>query len=97
MIAYARLFQLDETPYTNAAREFRYNPNVFYFPAWESIYTTDSERKMSFEDASAFGSVVSSIYAGCGYHLLDVPRLTVDERAQFILNCIKTHKGTSPK
>jgi predicted ATPase len=97
MIAYARLFRLDETPYANAAQEFRYNPNVFYFPAWESIYTTDSERKMSFEDASAFGSVVKSIYAECGYHPLDVPRLTVEERVQFILNCIKTHKGTSPK
>ena len=89
IIAYARLFQLDETPYANAAREFRYNPNVFYFPAWEKIYTTDSERKMSFEDASAFGSILKSIYAGCGYHVLDVPRLTVEERVEFILDCIK--------
>lgn len=89
MIAYARLFRLDETPYVNAAQEFRYNPNVFYFPAWEKIYRNDSERKMSFDDASAFGSVVRSIYEGCGYHILDVPRLTVEERVQFILNCIK--------
>lgn len=89
MIAYARLFRLDETPYANAGREFRYNPNVFYFPAWENIYTTDSERKMSFADASAFGKLVKSIYEGCGYHVLDIPHLTVEERVQFILNCIK--------
>ena len=89
MLAYARLFRLDETPYANAAREFRYNPNVFYFPAWEKIYTTDSERKMSFADASAFGSVLRSIYEGYSYHLLDVPRLTVEERVEFILNCIQ--------
>lgn len=97
MMAYARLFGLDETPYANAAREFLYNPNVFYFPAWEEIYTTDSERKMSFAEASAFGSVVQSIYEGYGYYLLNVPRLTVEERLQFILDGIKTHEGTRPK
>ena len=89
MIAYARLFRLEKTPYANAAQEIRYNPNVFYFSAWENIYATDSERIMSFEDASAFGSVVKSIYEGCGYYLLDVPRLTVEERVQFVLNYIK--------
>ena len=84
MIAYARLFQLDETSYANAAKEFRYNPTVFYLPAWEEIYTNDSERKMSFEDAKAFGTVVRSIYEELGYRSLEVPRFSLEERVKFI-------------
>ena len=84
MVAYARLFELDETPYRNAAQEFRYHRTVFYFPPWEEIYTTDSERKMSFEDAKAFGVVVRSIYETFGYRMLEVPRFSLEERVQFI-------------
>jgi predicted ATPase len=84
MIAYARLFALDETPYVNAAKEFRYNPTVFYMPAWEEIYTNDSERKMTFEDARAFGDTVKSIYKEFGYHIVEVPRIALGERVQFI-------------
>ena len=62
MVAYARLFMLDETSYSNAAKEFRYNTTVFYFPAWEEIYTNDSERKMSFEKANEFGALVEGVY-----------------------------------
>ena len=84
MVAYARLFELDETPYRNAAQEFRYDRTVFYFPPWEEIYTTDSERKMSFEDAKAFGVMVRSIYETFEYRMLEVPRFSLEERVQFI-------------
>ena len=92
MVAYARLFRLDETSYANAAEEFRYNPKVFYFPAWEEIYTNDSERKMSFEDAEAFGAMARSIYEKLGYHILDVPRVSLDERVQFLLDRIANQR-----
>ena len=84
MVAYARLFRLDETPYGNAAQEFRYHRTVFYFPPWEEIYTTDSERKMGFEDAKAFGVMVRSIYETFEYRMLEVPRFSLEERVQFI-------------
>lgn len=88
LIAYARLFQLDETPYTNAVLAFRYNPTVFHFPAWEEIYTTDAERKMSFAAAQDFGAVVRSIYEKLGYRILEVPRVSPAERANFIYTSI---------
>jgi predicted ATPase len=91
MIAYARLFGLDETSYANAAQEFRYNPRVFYFPAWEEIYTNDSERRMSFEDAEAFGTLVRTIYEKFGYQILEVPRFSLEERVQFILDASQTN------
>src|SRR5689334_11141039 len=45
MLGYASLFGFDYTPGQNAARLYRYNPRVFFAPAWEQIYTTDEERK----------------------------------------------------
>jgi predicted ATPase len=88
MAAYARLFGLDETPYANAAKEFRYHPTVFYFRAWKEIYANDDERKVSFEEAEAFGFLVRSIYEGLGYRTLEVPRTSVEERVRFILDRI---------
>lgn len=84
MIAYARLFGLDESPYRNAAQTFRYNPTIMYLPAWEEIYTTDAERKMSFAQASTFGEAVRDVYEKLGYRILEVPRCSLEERVQFI-------------
>jgi predicted ATPase len=86
MLAYARLFALEEAAYINAAMEFRYNVTVFHFPAWEKIYTTDAERKMSFEQAKAFGEDVRSIYEELGYRIVEVPRSSLEERVQFIID-----------
>ncbi|NJN36399.1 MAG: AAA family ATPase [Nitrospiraceae bacterium] len=88
MIAYANLFQSDTTAYVNASKEFRYNPMVFYFAAWQEIYTNDEERKIGFEGAQAFGIDVKSIYESLGYRILEVPRLSIVERAKFILERI---------
>ncbi len=95
MVAYARLFGLDEIPYANAVKEFRYNPTVFYLPAWEEIYTNDVERKMSFEEAKAFGATVRSVYEKLGYHILEVPRISLGERAQFILDRVVKQRPKS--
>jgi predicted ATPase len=88
MIAYAKLFQLGLTSYRNASQKFRYNPTVFYFAAWQEIYTNDEERKIDFAGAQAFGVDVKAIYESLGYRILDVPRLSIEERAKFILERI---------
>ena len=88
MIAYANLSGLDPTSYINAGQAFRYNTTVFYFAAWQAIYTNDEERKISFEGAQAFGIDVKAIYESLGYRILEVPRLSIEERAKFILERI---------
>jgi predicted ATPase len=88
MIAYANLFQLDTTSYGNASQEFRYNPTVFYFAGWQEIYTNDEDRKISFAGAQAFGVDVKAIYESLGYRILEVPRLSIEDRAKFILERI---------
>lgn len=86
MQAYARLFGLAETVYQKACAVYRYESPVFYFPAWEAIYTTDSERKMSFGQAAVFGDMVAGVYRAAGNELVEVPKVPLRERVSFILN-----------
>jgi predicted ATPase len=87
-IGYASLFGFDYSPGQNAARIYRYNRLVFFAPAWEQIYTTDEERTMSFRAASQFGDDLRTIYEQLGYVLIDLPCLSVEERADFILHSL---------
>ena len=73
VIAYAQLFNLDYLPAHQASKLYKYETNVFIFPAWEDIYATDDERTMSFEAAKNFGIAVQKIYKEYGYALIDVP------------------------
>jgi predicted ATPase len=63
----------------------RYNSCVFVSPPWPEIYTTDSERKHSFEEGVAGHLAEIAAYADCGYSLLDIPRGSIEERAAFVL------------
>lgn len=84
LIAYARLFGLDAAPAESAARAHRYNGLVFVLPSWREIYVTDEDRRMTFEQAAAFGDAVRDIYTDLGYTPVDVPRATIAERAAFV-------------
>jgi predicted ATPase len=72
----------------NAAQQCRYNPQVFIFPPWETIYCTDTERKQSFAEAVRTYEVIAGIYKACGYTLQVVPIAPAPERAAFVLQCI---------
>jgi predicted ATPase len=84
-IAYAQLFDWDYKPAHLASKLFRYHHEIFVFPAWKEIYTTDDERKMSFELAQDFGIKVQEIYGEYGYTLINVPCVSPEERSQFII------------
>lgn len=71
-----------------AARTHRYNPRVFLAPFWADIYTHDPERRQSPELARATEAVMRDTYAGYGYHLIDLPRVSVEERAAFVLRAL---------
>lgn len=88
-IAYAQLFNFDFPPAKNAAKIIRYDTDVFIFPAWEEIYVTDDERKMSFEATKAFGESVKIIYKEHGYNLIEVPCFSPEKRLEFISSYIK--------
>ena len=85
-IGYAELFGLDGSAALHASAVHRYNDRVFVLPSWPEIYVTDSERRMTYETAKAFGDRVRQIYVEHGYAVVDVPRDTVIARAEFILD-----------
>ena len=71
-----------------AARQHRYNAHVFLAPFWADIYTHDPERRQSSEHAQATEAVMRDTYAGYGYRLLDLPRVSVAERVAFVLRAL---------
>jgi len=71
--------------YSEFAKSSRYAKKVFIMPLWASIYTNDQERKESIEDAKTIDYNLRESYKNLGFELIDVPMLTIKERATFIL------------
>jgi predicted ATPase len=83
---YLQLSGLSVPPHIRKAAEYyRYNPLVFILPPWEEIFGQDSERKQSLEEAARTYHAMVKAYGDYGYDLIEVPRLTPKQRADFIL------------
>ncbi len=67
-----------------AAKELRYNQQVFITPPWEEIYRNDAERKQTFAEAVATYEVMKKVYAEFGYSLMELPKCTVAQRIDFM-------------
>lgn len=86
VLCYARIIQLaDVRTISSACEQFRYNPSVFMLPPWPEIYTTDSERKQTLEEALETYHMMVGAYRDCRYEIVEVPRAAVELRADFIL------------
>lgn len=76
----------------SAVQKYRYNKQVFILPPWKEIYQTDSERVQDFEEALATYHILFETYKQLDYELIVVPKLSVDQRAAFVLG----HVGQIP-
>jgi predicted ATPase len=65
--------------------EFVYHEAAFILPPWESIFVQDAERDQTFADTLRVHESLRRWYARCGFRLVEVPRGTVGERAEFVL------------
>ncbi|RXM53246.1 MULTISPECIES: AAA family ATPase [unclassified Chryseobacterium] len=72
------------------AREMMYNKNVFILPPWKEIYENDPERKQTLEVAERTFECMYETYREYGYHLIEVPKVTVEQRIKFILTTVET-------
>jgi predicted ATPase len=68
-----------------AVRFYRYADQVFLSPPWPEIYRTDSERKHGFESAVAEYTLLSQTFRLLEYEIVEIPKLSVAERVDFIL------------
>ncbi len=90
VIGYLRLIGLDVPEHMQRAVErFRYNRRVFIAPPWEEIFESDRERKQDFEEAVRTYESMVATYTACGYELVEIPRVSVEERVQCILESVE--------
>ncbi|HEV2401310.1 MAG TPA: AAA family ATPase [Candidatus Sulfotelmatobacter sp.] len=85
VLGYLRLMKIPQPDHMlRAAKTFRYNRKVFMTPPWQEIFHPDVERKQDFTEAQRTYDAQVSTYNALGYHLLEIPRSTVEGRVNFI-------------
>lgn len=67
----------------------RYNRLVFMAPPWPEIYENDPDRRHSFDDAVAEHERLMRDYPLLGYDVVVLPKVSVDRRAEFVLNTLR--------
>ncbi|MGV8995949.1 MAG: AAA family ATPase [Parvibaculaceae bacterium] len=72
-----------------AAALFRFNKRVFILPPWPEIYGQDDERKHDFAEAVESWRLSAETYPKLGYELVEVPKLSIADRVDFVLSHIK--------
>lgn len=69
----------------NLTKNYSYNKNVFILPPWKEIYETDNERKQDWKEAKFTYQKMYETYTEFGYNLIDLPKLEIEERVNFII------------
>lgn len=82
---------LTDTEKQRILAQYPYRATAFILPPWIEIYHTDSERDQSYEEAVRVCGAIHGWYIKCGYKLVEVPKLTVDERGEFVLDYLREH------
>lgn len=71
----------------------RYHDVIFMTPPWPEIYAPDAERRHGFDSALAEYERLMQAYPRLGYELIVLPKVSVEERADFILQRLNLHAG----
>jgi predicted ATPase len=66
----------------------RYHHRVFLAPHGPEIYVTDAERRHGLDRAIAEYERLLNIYPSLGYEVTILPKISVPERADFVLNAL---------
>lgn len=78
-------------PLVEAVKNHRYAEPVFITPPWSEIYTEDEIRKETFEEACRIHECILKAYGENGYQLVEIPKGSVDERVQFVVDFVTIH------
>lgn len=99
LAALERLGQPVPASVAGAAARCRYNPVVFVTPPWLEIFATDAERRHGLEEALAEYGPLLATYGRLGYRLVELPKISVAERADFVLATLgwATKKGRTSR
>lgn len=65
-------------------QRYRYARRVFMTPPWQELFSRDTERRHSFEEAEAEYAGLLKSYTANGYEVVPIPKGTPAERASFL-------------
>lgn len=84
------IFTGDKIPenFIKASKEYIYDA-VFFFPPWQEIYTSDSERYENYDQSVNIGNILKNFYTSLGYTPISVPKLDTVQRFNFINDYLK--------
>ena len=66
--------------------ECKYFTTIFIVPPWQEIYRNDAERMEDYTTAELLHEMISATYMKLGYKIVVLPKVSVSERTDFILN-----------
>ena len=89
-----RVTPLNESELSMWLSKYQYFPKVFVLPPWKAIYVNDAERDHTFEHAESVNRIAQEWYRRCGYQVLEVPMVSVDERCTFVLQALAREHRT---
>ncbi|BDD02576.1 hypothetical protein AUTU_00590 [Aureibacter tunicatorum] len=72
-----------------------YQRKVFFAPSWEEIYEQDEQRPEKFEELNGLDKVLIDTYRQKGYDLIFLPKKSVIERVEFVLQHVESEKTKS--
>jgi len=88
LFMYCACFNVDPRILKDWEATLVYSKKVFLFPIWEEIFVNDELRKMPFEESFVRKKELITAYDRLGYTLIDVPKCSVEDRAEFLLSKI---------
>lgn len=68
--------------------KFMFDDPVLMTPPWKEIFSEDSERKHTFDSAVSEYDRLKNFYPIHGYTVIDIPKISIDERIKFILSLL---------
>lgn len=91
IIAYLKVADLPVPEYYyDACQQHLYHQTVFILAPWQEIYVNDSERWQTYSESEQLYMGIKETYKSLNYSLVDVPKLTVSKRANFVVNYINS-------
>ncbi len=70
--------------FENACLKYRYD-FVFLMPPWREIHIEDEQRFETYEESLRINDCLRNTYETYGYTLIEVPKLSIEKRIDFIL------------
>lgn len=66
----------------------QYANNVFYTPSWKEIYKKSTNRLETYKEAQLIDFFLKKTYLDFGYNIIEIPKVGLEERLNFITNKI---------